>query len=95
MKVMMLLQTAAPRAAQPDWVDAVLTFLDTPAPYSPLTEYLLVLFILWLFARRHDRKKETFEQQAQVVLDEKLEQGELSKESYEKFRQDLSLRPTR
>ncbi|HEX2168040.1 MAG TPA: hypothetical protein VHG09_12475 [Longimicrobiales bacterium] len=93
--MMLLLQTAAAPPGQGDWVDSVLTFLDTPAPYSPLSEYLLVLFILWLIARRHDRKKETFEGQAQEVLDEKLQNGELSRESYDKFRQDMALQPKR
>lgn len=89
----LLLQAAATPPAQDDWVDSVLAFLDSPAPYSPLSEYLLVLFILWLMARRHDRKKKTFEKQAQEVLDEKLQKGEISKEMYDKFRQDLALRP--
>jgi hypothetical protein len=93
--MMLLLQTAATPPVEGDWVDSLLTFLDTPAPYSPLTEYLLVLFVLWLIARRHDRKKETFEKQAQEVLDEKLDRGELSRDAYDKFRQDLALRPKR
>jgi hypothetical protein len=93
--LILLLQAATPPPASGDWVDSVLAFLNTPAPYSPLTEYLFVLFVLWLLARRHNRKKETFEGQAQEVLDEKLESGELSKEAYDKFRQDLILRPKR
>ena len=93
---MMLLQTAATPPAEGDWVDSILTFLDTPAPYSPLTEYLLVLFVLWLIARRHNRKtKDTFESQAQEVLDDKLQHGELSRDAYDRFRQDLILRPKR
>jgi uncharacterized membrane protein len=51
--------------------------------------------VLWLIARRHDRKKDTFQGQAQEVLDEKLQKGELSREAYDKFRQDLALRPKR
>ena len=93
--MMLLLQTAATPSPQGDWVDSVLTFLDTPAPYSPLTEYLLVLFILWLIARRHERHKETFEGQAQEVLDQKLHAGELTREAYDRFRQDMMLRPKR
>ena len=93
--MILLLQTAAPPAAEGDWVDSILSFLDSPAPYSPLTEYLLVLFVLWLIARRHDRKKDTFQEQAQEVLDEKLRKGELSRDAYDKFRQDLILRPKR
>ncbi|HEX6306835.1 MAG TPA: hypothetical protein VFZ69_01540 [Longimicrobiales bacterium] len=91
----MLPQTAAAPATQGDWVDSILAFLDSPAPYSPFTEYLLVLFILWLLARRVERKKESFEAQAQKVLDEKLETGELTREAYDKFRQDMALRPKR
>lgn len=93
--LMLLLQRAATPPPREDWVDSVLTFLDSPAPYSPLSEYLLVLFVLWLLARRHERKKATFEEQAQEVLDEKLQKGELSRDAYDKFRQDLILRPKR
>ena len=93
---MMLLQTAATPSGGGDWVDSVLTFLDTPAPYSPLSEYLLVLFVLWLIARRHDRKnRDTFHSQAQDVLDDKLRLGELSRDAYDRFRQDLLVRPRR
>jgi hypothetical protein len=95
MQIIALLQTAATPPAEGDWVDSVLAFLDSPAPYSPLSEYLLVLFVLWLLARRTHRKKKTFERQAQDVLDAKLQAGELSEESYEKFRQDLAMRPKR
>ena len=69
-------------------------FIDTPAPYSPFSEYLLVLFILWLLARRANRK-ESFDTQAQEVLDEKYARGEISKKAYDKYRQDVSLRPKR
>ena len=96
MNGMMLLQTAATPPVEGDWVDSILTFLDSPAPYSPLSEYLLVLFVLWLIARRHNRKtKDTFESQAQEVLDDKLQLGELSRDAYDRFRQDLILRPKR
>jgi hypothetical protein len=73
--------------------DTILEFVDTPAPYSPLSEYLLVLFLLWLLARHDARRQGNFGRQAQDVLDEKLAQGELSQKSYDKFRQDISLRP--
>lgn len=68
-------------------------FVDTPAPYSPFSEYLLVLFVLWLLARRDARRHGDFGRQAQDVLDEKYQRGELTKEAYEKYRQDISLRP--
>jgi hypothetical protein len=96
MNAIMPLQTAAAPPVEGDWVNSVLTFLDTPAPYSPLSEYLLVLFVLWLIARRNNRKsKDTFESQAQEVLDDKLQLGELSQDAYDRFRQDLILRPKR
>lgn len=86
---------AVPAESAGDWVDSLLTFLDTPAPYSPLTEYLLVLFVLWLLARRNEAKKESFDRQAQDVLDRKLAEGELTEAAYQKFRQDLIIRPKR
>jgi uncharacterized membrane protein len=52
------------------------------------------MFVLWLLALR-SRHKKTFEKQAQEVLDEKYASGELTKKSYDKFRQDVSLRPKR
>jgi hypothetical protein len=73
----------------------ITTFINTPAPFSPFTEYLVVLLVLWLLARRVHKRKEDFNQQAQEVLDEKYEQGELSEHAYEKYRQHLSLRPKR
>lgn len=76
-----------------DPVRAVLDFLDTPAPYSPFTEYLLVLFILWLLARREKRK--TFDSKAQEVLEQKLAEGEIDRKTFEKYRQEMSLRPKR
>jgi hypothetical protein len=90
------LQASAP-AAEPAWNlwHFITTFINTPAPYSPFSEYLLVLFVLWLIARRSRRKKEDFSRQAQEVLDQKYEDGEISERSYEKFRQHLSLRPKR
>lgn len=82
-------------ATSPDsWWETVKVFVDSPAPYSPYSEYLLLLFILWLMARR-ERGKPDFDRQAQQVLDEKYGSGELSKESYEKYRQELSVRVKR
>jgi hypothetical protein len=70
----------------------VLDFLDTPAPYSPFTEYFVVLFILWVLARRGERRV-TFDSKAQDVLDQKLASGEIDRRTYEKFRQEMSMRP--
>jgi len=86
-----LLQAVSEPASDP--VRAVLDFLDTPAPYSPFSEYLLVLFLLWLLARREKRK--TFDTKAQEVLDQKLAEGEIDRKTYDKYRQEMSLRPKR
>jgi hypothetical protein len=83
----LLLQEELP----PTWIDNVREFVDTPAPYSPFSEYLLVLFLLWLLARRQ-RPKPDFGGQAQSVLEEKFKKGEIDKKTYEKYRQELSMR---
>lgn len=75
----------------PGFMQRFLEWIDTPAPYSPFTEYLLVLFILWFLARRTEKKKD-FSAEAQMVLDEKFKRGELDKATYEKYRQELSMR---
>ena len=85
------LAQAASEQVPPSFVTKVLEFLDTPAPYSPLTEYLLVLFLLWLLARRQ-RPKSDFGGQAQDVLEEKYKKGEIDEKTYEKYRQELSMR---
>jgi hypothetical protein len=77
-----------------DWVDNVIRMVDSPLPFSPLSEYLLLLFVLWLLSLRRKRAP-SFDRQAQEVLDEKFEEGELSEKSYRKYQQDLSLRPKR
>jgi hypothetical protein len=93
--MVMLLVQAATQPEATGWGSRILNFVDTPAPFSPFSEYLLVLFVLWLIARRANRKKTSFDTQAQDVLDAKYEEGELSREAYEKYRQDVSLRPKR
>lgn len=91
-----LFAQAAAAAAEPDaWAQRILSFLDTPLPYSPFSEYLLVLFVLWLIARRADRRPNTFDTQAQDVLDEKFEKGEISRAAYEKYRQQMALEQKR
>jgi hypothetical protein len=74
----------------PGFMRKVLDFLDTPAPYSPFTEYLFILFVLWLLARRKDTKD--FSAEAQQVLEEKFKKGEIDKKTYDKYRQELSMR---
>jgi hypothetical protein len=92
--IMMLLQ-AATETATPGWGQRILDFVDTPAPYSPFSEYLLVLFVLWLIARRAERKSDTFDTQAQEVLDEKFARGEISRKAYDKYRQEMAQRVKR
>ena len=94
--MVLLMQVAQDTAAveSDGFFQRVKDFIDTPAPYSPFSEYLLILFILWLLARRAHRK-ESFDTQAQEVLDEKYARGEISKKAYDKYRQDVSLRPKR
>jgi hypothetical protein len=75
----------------PGFMQRFLEFIDTPAPYSPFSEYLLVLFILWFMARRVETKKD-FSAEAQRVLDDKFKRGELDRPTYEKYRQELSMR---
>lgn len=62
---------------------------------SPYTEYIVILLVFWLFARRGAQKQGDFNRQAQEVLDELYQRGEISQKAYEKFRQDISLRPKR
>lgn len=93
--ILSVLQQAAPAVEEggPGWWQWLVDFVDTPAPYSPFSEYLLVLFVLWLLARHDARKQGDFGRQAQEVLEEKYQKGEISKKAYDKFRQDISLRP--
>ncbi|MGH7470507.1 MAG: hypothetical protein ACRENP_21385 [Longimicrobiales bacterium] len=81
------------QAPLPGPVQKMVDFFDTPAPYSPFTEYLAVLFLLWLLARRE--RRHTFDAKAQEVLDQKLAEGEIDRKTYEKYRQEMSLRPKR
>lgn len=75
----------------PTAVPRILRWLDSPLPYSPFSEYILVLLILWFIARRQ-RPKVDFSGQAQEVLEEKYKKGEIDKKTYEKYRQELSMR---
>lgn len=92
---MSVLMQGAEATSSLGWWERLLTFVDSPAPYSPFSEYLLLLFIMWLIARLSSRKAKSFDTQAQEVLDEKFADGELSPEAYEKFRQEMILRPKR
>ena len=76
----------------PGFFEHVKNFIDTPAPYSPFSEYLAVMFLLWLLARREHENKKDFGAEAQNVLDEKYHKGEINNQTYEKYRQELSMR---
>jgi hypothetical protein len=62
---------------------------------SPYNEFIVILFVLWLFARRGRPGAEDFNRQAQEVLEQKYRTGEISRKAYEKYRQDISMRPRR
>jgi hypothetical protein len=94
MSIAILAQTAD-AATSLSWWDRVMGFVDTPAPYSPFSEYLLLLFVLWLIARWARRRPTSFDTQAQEVLDQKYAEGEISVGAYRKFRQEMSMRPKR
>jgi hypothetical protein len=90
-----MLMQAAGEAVTYGWWERLQVFIDSPAPFSPFGEYLLLLFVMWLIARRARRRPQTFDVQAQEVLDQKYADGELSQKGYEKFRQKMALRPKR
>jgi hypothetical protein len=94
MPLLTVLATLMQRPPVPAPFQKVLDFLDTPLPYSPFTEYFAVLFVLWLLARRGERRV-TFDSKAQEVLDAKLAAGEIDKKTYDRYRQEMSLRPKR
>ena len=76
----------------PPWVDTARELWSFIDPYK---YFLLVLILFWLFARRSAPVKDDFDRQAQQVLEEKYRKGEISQKAYEKYRQDISLRPKR
>ena len=76
---------------EPSAVPPFLRWINTPLPYSPFSEYIVVLLILWFVARRQ-RPKVDFSEQAQEVLEEKFKRGEIDKKTYDKYRQELSMR---
>jgi uncharacterized membrane protein len=83
------------QATQPPPVEFSQLFERIFAYLSPYTEYFIILLVFWLFARRGGQKQGDFNRQAQDVLDELYKKGEITKAAYEKFRQDISLRPKR
>lgn len=89
------LMFAALQATGPErgfWAQLAHDLYGAAAPYY---EVLIILLLLWLLARRTSSKQGDFSRQAQEVLEEKFKRGEISQRAYEKFRQDISLRPKR
>jgi hypothetical protein len=62
---------------------------------EPYQFFILAIIVLLIIARRPPPKKEDFNRQAQDVLDEKFRKGEITRQAYDKYRQDISLRPKR
>jgi uncharacterized membrane protein len=79
-------------ATEPAWRETFTRIYEFLAPYN---EFIVVLFVLWLFARRGRPKQGDFTRQAQEVLEAKFKAGEISRRTYEKYRQDISIRPKR
>jgi hypothetical protein len=93
MLTFMLLQAGDEAVSAGLW-HRLASFVDTPLPFSPFSEYLVLLFVLWAIARRANRPK-PFDTQAQDVLDEKYAAGEISRSAYDKFRQQMAIRTKR
>lgn len=82
----------AGQAQEPEWLDVL---RDVWATIEPYKWFLLVLIVFWLLARRSAPEKDSFDAQAQRVLEEKFRNGEISEKAYQKYRQDISIRPKR
>lgn len=89
---MLILALLQGEATDPAWLDSARELWSYIEPYK---WFLLVLLVFWFFARRSTPDKEGFDAQAQRVLEEKYRRGEISQKAYEKYRQDISLRPRR
>jgi len=85
-------QAATGDAPDPPWLDNLRELWTYIEPYK---YFLLVLIVFWFFARRSGAVKDDFDAQAQRILEEKYRKGEISQKAYEKYRQDISLRPKR
>jgi hypothetical protein len=91
MKILSVLaQQQQPAPQDPPWLGP---FRDLWTFIEPYKYFLLILIIFWFFARRSTPDKEDFNRQAQAVLEEKYKRGEISQKAYEKYRQDISIRP--
>lgn len=90
-----LIQAAQPAtdsaSAHPGLTDR-LKDLGLSSPQHLLYGYIALLFVLWFLARRGRARQKDFTAEAQIVLDEKFRKGEIDRETYEKYRQELSMR---
>jgi hypothetical protein len=94
MKILALTQIVTSTVVQTE-PDLLATLQKVYEFLSPYNEFVVILFVLWLFARRGRPKQGDFSLQAQDVLEAKLRSGELSRKAYDKYRQHLSIRPKR
>jgi uncharacterized membrane protein len=79
-----------PPAQDPGLIGLVAEFFSSPQHI--LYAYVVVLIFLWILARLGRQKEKDFSAEAQRVLDLKFQKGELDRATYEKFRQELSMR---
>ena len=79
-----------PSATRPTFGDYVHNFFTSPEQL--LYAYLFILLVLWVIARVGRQKQKDFSAEAQKVLDEKFHKGEIDRDAYEKYRQELSMR---
>lgn len=87
-----VIASALLQAEEPAWRATLHSVYEYLSPYN---EFIVLLFVLWLFARRGRPEAEDFNRQAQEVLEQKYRKGEISRKAYEKYRQDISMRPRR
>lgn len=87
-----VIASALLQAEEPAWRATLHRVYEFLSPYN---EFIVLLFVLWLFARRGRPEAEDFNRQAQEVLEQKYRKGEISRKAYEKYRQDISMRPRR
>lgn len=87
-----LLQAGVRAEDPPLWLESARELWSYIEPYK---YFLLVLIVFWIIARRSKPQRDDFDAQAQRVLQEKYKRGEISQKAYEKYRQDIALRPKR
>jgi hypothetical protein len=85
-----IVQPSQVPAEDPPWLEPARELWSLIEPYK---YFLIILIVFWFLARRTGGPKDDFTRQAQAVLEEKYKKGEISKKAYEKYRQDISIRP--